>query len=98
MDQYTIEKEIGKGSYGTVYTCKLKKTNTMYVMKKIPLQNMSERERKAAQLEVSLLKELKHPFIVGYEEKFVQHCCFFFSIALTLWFIVVLWTIMKTCV
>lgn len=47
MDKYIVEKKIGKGSYGSVYVAQSKETKKRYVLKRIPLANMSTKEKKA---------------------------------------------------
>ena len=44
--KYKIIKQIGKGSYGTVYLCEDKNNkNQQYVIKRINLSKLSEKER-----------------------------------------------------
>ncbi len=45
MENYEIDKLIGKGSYGTVYQGRRKKDGTKCVLKKIPLTGLTNEER-----------------------------------------------------
>ncbi|KAL0477615.1 NEK1 [Acrasis kona] len=74
MDSYVIEKKIGSGSYGNCFLAHLKENpDKRYVIKKVPLSNMSTKERKAAQQEVTLLQSLQHPNIVSYRDSFMDN-------------------------
>lgn len=53
------------GTYGVVYKGKHKKTGEIVAMKKIRLESDDEGIPSTAIREISLLKELKHPNIVG---------------------------------
>nr|XP_002128026.1 serine/threonine-protein kinase Nek4 [Ciona intestinalis] len=70
LDDYDILKAIGKGSYGEVHLIQHKKERKQYVVKKLALQKVSRRERKAAESEAKLLSQLKHPNIVSYKDSF----------------------------
>mmetsp|Transcript_9901 Transcript_9901/g.36909 ORF Transcript_9901/g.36909 Transcript_9901/m.36909 type:complete len:876 (-) Transcript_9901:98-2725(-) len=71
MNKYQVEKKIGKGSYGNVYICRAKADGKRYVLKKIPLDNMSAKEKHSTRQEVALLQSLQHPNIVGYKDSFM---------------------------
>uniref|UniRef100_H2ZPD2 non-specific serine/threonine protein kinase n=1 Tax=Ciona savignyi TaxID=51511 RepID=H2ZPD2_CIOSA len=70
MDDYDVMRVIGKGSYGEVHLIQHKREKKQYVVKKLALQKVSKRERKAAESEAKLLSELKHPNIVSYKDSF----------------------------
>jgi cyclin-dependent kinase 1 len=53
------------GTYGVVYRGKNKKTGEAVAMKKIKLDNEEEGVPSTAIREISLLKELQHPNVVG---------------------------------
>ncbi|XP_061213263.1 serine/threonine-protein kinase Nek4 isoform X4 [Neopsephotus bourkii] len=53
---YCFLRAVGKGSYGE------------YIIKRLNLKSVSNRERKAAEQEAQLLSQLKHPNIVTYRE------------------------------
>ncbi|XP_031549090.1 serine/threonine-protein kinase Nek4-like [Actinia tenebrosa] len=80
LEKYSVEKLIGKGSYGEVFLAKHKKDKRMYVVKKVSLHKASEKERKAAEQEAKLLSQLRHPNIVSYRESFQGEQGFLFII------------------
>lgn len=54
------------GTYGVVYKGRNKKTNRLVALKKIRLESEEEGVPSTAIREISLLKELQHPNVVGY--------------------------------
>lgn len=72
MDKYDEIKCIGRGSYGTAHLVVLRGTSEKYVVKKIPTQLLTEKEKAQSFYEVELLAKLKHPNVVEYRENFVQ--------------------------
>ena len=63
-DFQKIEK-IGEGTYGVVFKGRNLKTDEIVAMKKIRLESEDEGVPSTAIREISLLKELQHPNIVG---------------------------------
>ncbi|XP_043934816.1 serine/threonine-protein kinase Nek4 [Protopterus annectens] len=68
MENYEPIRVVGKGSYGEVTLVRDRREKKRYVVKKLKLENVSRRERKAAEQEAQLLSQLKHPNIVMYRE------------------------------
>lgn len=54
------------GTYGVVYKGRNKKTGKIVALKKIRIENEDEGVPSTALREISSLKELQHPNIVGY--------------------------------
>eukprot|EP00698_Gefionella_okellyi_P005407 TRINITY_DN14959_c0_g1_i1.p1 TRINITY_DN14959_c0_g1~~TRINITY_DN14959_c0_g1_i1.p1 ORF type:complete len:738 (-),score=146.49 TRINITY_DN14959_c0_g1_i1:113-2326(-) len=71
MDNYTITRVVGRGSYGSVYLCLDKRDGKHYVLKRVDTQHVSLKERRSAEQEVDLLSKLNHPNIVAYRESFI---------------------------
>ena len=65
-------RRIGRGAYGSVFEAQELSSGTRFVIKKIPIYDMSETERDTAKQEVVLLANLAHPSIVGYHDSFIQ--------------------------
>ena len=69
MDRYVKQEkgggDIGKGAYGVVYKGTDKQTGKTVAMKKIRLEMEDEGMPSTALREISLLKELQHPNVVG---------------------------------
>ncbi|KAF1336654.1 Nek protein kinase, partial [Globisporangium splendens] len=74
MQKYDEIKCIGRGSYGTAHLVTLRGTNEKYVVKKIPTELLTEKEKAQSFREVELLAKLKHPNVVEYRENFVENC------------------------
>jgi len=70
-DFQKIEK-IGEGTYGVVFKGKNTKTGEIVAMKKIRLESEDEGVPSTAIREISLLKELQHPNIVGLKDVLMQ--------------------------
>ena len=70
-DFIKIEK-IGEGTYGVVFKGRHKATGDIVAMKKIRLESEEEGVPSTAIREISLLKELKHPNIVGLRNVIMQ--------------------------
>lgn len=60
------------GTYGVVYKARSKKTSQIVALKKIRLENEDEGVPSTAIREITLLKELQHPNIVGLEDVIMQ--------------------------
>ncbi|RHY26773.1 hypothetical protein DYB32_007313 [Aphanomyces invadans] len=72
MDKYMEERCIGRGSYGCAYLATEVKTGKQYVVKKIPIELMTDKEKKQAFAEVELLSRLDNEYVVQYKENFVE--------------------------
>lgn len=63
---YKIEKEIGKGSFATVYKCVNKNTNGPVAIKSVIRSKLKSKKLiENLEIEISILKSMKHPHIVG---------------------------------
>lgn len=63
---YTIGPEIGRGSFATVYKCVNNKTNAAVAIKSVVRSKLkSKKLMENLEIEVSILKTMKHPHIVG---------------------------------
>lgn len=63
-DRYVRLEKVGEGSYGVVYKCLDKETGRIVAMKRISLKLRDEGVPATAVREVSLLRELNHPYVV----------------------------------
>ena len=72
MENYEKLKSIGRGAYGTVYLCRRISDGSHFIIKQIPVEEMSKEERQAAMNEVKVLSMLKHPNIIAYSDSFFQ--------------------------
>ncbi|XP_068720609.1 serine/threonine-protein kinase Nek8-like [Montipora capricornis] len=72
MEKYEKLKSIGRGAYGTVYLCRRISDGCLFIIKQIPVEEMSKEERQAAMNEVKVLAMLKHPNIIAYFDSFFE--------------------------
>ncbi|CAI2358844.1 unnamed protein product [Moneuplotes crassus] len=68
---------LGKGSYSQVYKVRRKLENSadnqqIYALKKVYMNNLTEKERANALNEVRLLASIRHPNIISYKEAFID--------------------------
>ena len=60
----------GDGSYSSVYKVKRIEDNEIYALKKVKIQNLSDREKENALNEVRILASIKNPFVAAYKHAF----------------------------
>ena len=72
LSDFKIIKELGKGSYGTVYTVKSNINSNIYVMKKMELNHLNPRQQIECYREVSILKQVDHKNIIKYYSSFLE--------------------------
>jgi|UniRef100_A0A7S4GDF1 NIMA (never in mitosis gene a)-related kinase len=70
MKNYRILKPIGVGAQATSYLVENTKEHCQYVLKSIPLAQLTEYEKKEAHQEARVLMTLRHPNIISYRESF----------------------------
>lgn len=72
MEDYVKIEKIGEGTYGIVYKGRHVKTGKLVALKKIRLESEDEGIPSTAIREISLLKELQHPNVVGLQDVLMQ--------------------------
>ena len=72
LSDFKIQKELGRGSYGTVYTVKSNINSNIYVMKKMELNHLNPRQQVECYHEVSILKKVDHKNIIKYYSSFLE--------------------------
>ena len=70
--RFEIIDTLGKGTYGVVYKAKDKKLNKIVAIKKMILPNDDEGIPSTALREISILKNLSHPFIVSLLDMIIE--------------------------
>ena len=73
LSEFEIVKQLGKGSYGTVYVVRSKLDMNTYVMKKMELNHLKESQQKECYREVSILRKVSHPNIIKYYSSFLEN-------------------------
>jgi len=71
-DQYEIfeKKRLGKGSYGSVYLCRSRRTGDEFACKVISLNRINSHYLRKLHLEIAIMKEVSNPHIVQLREVF----------------------------
>ena len=62
---YDVMEKLGEGSYGIVFKAANKQSGALVAIKKLRLDGMSEGVPATTIREITLLQELKHPFVVN---------------------------------
>ena len=73
LSDFEIVKQLGKGSYGTVYVVRSKLDKNTYVMKKMELNHLKESQQRECYREVSILRKVSHPNIIKYYSSFLEN-------------------------
>lgn len=68
--EYELVDELGKGGFGRVYTVRLRNDPVLYVLKKIPVNDLNHAN--SAQAEAKQLRTLNHRHIVGFVDDFLH--------------------------
>ena len=63
-------KELGKGSFGSVYLVRRKEDQKIYALKSVYLQKLNKKEQQNSVNEVRILASVNHPNVIGYKEAF----------------------------
>ena len=70
LDDFNIERVIGKGSFGSVYLVRRKVDQKIYALKTVFLEKLNKKEQENSVNEVRLLASVSHPNVIGYKEAF----------------------------
>ncbi|VDO48775.1 unnamed protein product [Onchocerca flexuosa] len=72
MDDYKKISEVGRGAHSVCWLCKRKNDifRRKVVIKTMDLEGLTQEKQNAIINEVTLLKRLHHPHIIGYYESF----------------------------
>ena len=73
LSNFEIVKQLGKGSYGTVYVVRSKLDMNTYIMKKMELIHLKENQQRECYREVSILRKVSHPNIIKYYSSFLEN-------------------------
>jgi len=69
LDDYSLDKNLGKGAFGEVFLTTKKGTNKLFATKKIPRELVeTDNIMKYLVNEIQILRELDHPNIVKFQE------------------------------
>jgi len=70
MKDFKILSMIGEGAYSLVYKAKRIKDDTIYALKKVKLNNLSQKEKLNALNEVRILASINSNYVISYKEAF----------------------------
>ena len=70
LNDFTIERVIGKGSFGSVFLVKRKLDEKLYALKSVFLDKLNKKEQENSVNEVRLLASVSHPNVISYKESF----------------------------
>ena len=72
INDFKLEKVIGKGSFGVIYSAKKISNNKMYAIKKIRCSNIPHYETKNIINEIKFLASHKCPYIIQFISAFTH--------------------------
>ena len=77
MKKYEQICEIGKGSFGIVYKCRVRKTGQFVALKIISMYGKSQAEIEQLYKEIEFLKQMNCPYIMKIYDDFCEegHIC-----------------------
>ena len=70
MEFLTDVIDIGDGSYSSVFKVRRVEDGQIYALKKVKIQNLSDREKENALNEVRILASVKNTYVAAYKEAF----------------------------
>ena len=73
IKDYIIKQTLGKGTYGLVYKVQKINSNSVYVIKQIPLSGLSEKERNEVEQEAKILHSINSNYVVKYYDSFKEN-------------------------
>ena len=78
LSDFTMQRELGKGHFGSVCLVKSKLTKKVYAMKEIKSDRYkNEEQRQEIQKEIKLLENLDHPHVITYFSSFKENGNFY---------------------
>ena len=72
LSDFEVGARLGKGSFGEVFRARRRADGRTYVIKRIDMSGMSEKEQRGAVNEVHVMASLSSPFVVRYFDSFIE--------------------------
>ena len=70
INDFKIEKILGRGSFGSVYLVRRKQDQKIYALKTVTFEKLNKRDQENSLNEVRILASINHPNVIGYKEAF----------------------------
>ena len=70
LSAFEIINKLGEGAYSTVFKARRHSDDQIYAIKKVKIQNLTEKEKKNTLNEIRIMASIKHPNIISYKEAF----------------------------
>ena len=70
MDDFIFREQLGKVSFGSVNIVTGKQDNKQYAMKRVNINDLTEKEKLCSLNEILILSSLNHPNIIYHHEAF----------------------------
>ena len=68
MENFQIIEKLGRGSFSKVYKVRRRIDNQIYALKKVPILNLSEKQKINSLNEIRVLASIKSKYVVNYKE------------------------------
>lgn len=72
LRDFVILTKIGDGAYSSVWKAKRISDGKHYAIKKVKMDQLSQKEKENALNEVRILASIQHPTIISYKEAFIE--------------------------
>ncbi|CAI2360519.1 unnamed protein product [Moneuplotes crassus] len=72
LDDFENLSLLGDGAYSTVYKVRRTSDGQIYALKKVKVDNLSDKEKENALNEVRILASIKNPCVICYKESFID--------------------------
>jgi len=70
MSDFKIERQLGKGSFSSVYLVTRIADQKIYALKSVTMDKLTKKEQENSVNEVRILASVSHPNVIGYKEAF----------------------------
>ena len=70
MSDFKIERQLGKGSFSSVYLVTRIADQKIYALKSVTMDKLNKKEQQNSVNEVRILASVSHPNVIGYREAF----------------------------
>jgi NIMA (never in mitosis gene a)-related kinase len=70
---FTVLKQLGQGSYGTVYKVRRQSDGKNYALKTVDLSALNQRQREDSVNEIRIMASVTSPFIIGFHEAIIHN-------------------------